>query len=239
MSRPLHLLLVEDCDADAELIVAELRAHGYAPACQRVQTEPDFLAHLGSRPWEVIIADYRLPRFGAMRALEIVQGRRVDLPFIIVSGTIGEDVAVAAMKAGAHDYVMKGNLKRLVPAIERELREAEVRRERRRAREALLERARLSELSSDIGVAITQGTSVPDILQRAADAIIRHLDAAQADIWIHDEGSRSVTRAAVAGLPPGLTPSASAAAQLRFTSNEAADNERLAPYAAWITRERL
>lgn len=143
MSRPLHLLLVEDCDADAELIVAELRAHGYAPACQRVQTEPDFLAHLDSRPWEVIIADYRLPRFGAMRALEIVQGRRVDLPFIIVSGTIGEEVAVAAMKAGAHDYVMKGKLARLVPAVERELREAEVRRARARVEQEVRFQAHL------------------------------------------------------------------------------------------------
>lgn len=143
MSRPLHLLLVEDCDADAELIGAELQAHGYAPDCQRVQTEPDFLAQLARGPWDVVIADYRLPRFSAMRALEIVQARRVDLPFIIVSGTIGEEVAVAAMKAGAHDYVMKGKLARLVPAVERELREAEVRRARARVEQEVRFQARL------------------------------------------------------------------------------------------------
>jgi len=133
MSKPLHLLLVEDSDADADLICAELRVYGYALRCERVQTEPDFSARLEAGHWDVIIADYRLPRFSALRALQIVQEKQVDAPFIIVSGTIGEEVAVAAVKAGADDYVMKDKLARLVPAVERELRDAEVRRARARA----------------------------------------------------------------------------------------------------------
>jgi two-component system sensor histidine kinase UhpB len=133
MRKPLHVLLVEDSDADAYLISAELRQHGYDLSCERVQTESSFRAQLEAKDWDVIIADYRLPRFSAASALEIVQEKHVDVPFIIVSGTIGEDVAVAAMKAGAHDYVMKGKLARLVPAVEREMKDAEVRRARARA----------------------------------------------------------------------------------------------------------
>jgi two-component system sensor histidine kinase UhpB len=137
MKKPLRLLLVEDSDPDAFLILAELGQHGYDVHCQRVQTEPSFRAGLETKKWDVIVADYRLPHFGASDALHIVRESGFDIPFIIVSGTIGEEVAVAAMKAGAQDYVMKGKLARLVPAIERELRDAEVRRARARAEEEL------------------------------------------------------------------------------------------------------
>src|SRR5579862_3298358 len=119
MHKPLHVLLVEDSDLDAQLIQQELRQHDFDLHCERVQTEPSFRSLLEAGPWDVIIADYRLPRFSAVNALRIVQEKRLDVPFIIVSGTIGEDVAVAAMKAGAHDYVMKGRLARLTPAVER------------------------------------------------------------------------------------------------------------------------
>jgi two-component system sensor histidine kinase UhpB len=131
-SPTLRVLLIEDSDVDARFILNELRLHGYELQSERVETEPTFRAALASR-WDVIIADYRLPCFGAAMALRIVQEQQIDVPFIIVSGTIGEDVAVAAMKAGAHDYVMKGKLARLVPVVERELREAQVRRARARA----------------------------------------------------------------------------------------------------------
>ena len=143
MSNRLNLLLVEDSDADALLVSAELNRHGYELKLARVQTEPDFLARLAAGSWDVIIADYRLPRFSALRALELVRQKQLELPFIIVSGTIGEEVAVAAMKAGAHDYVMKDKLARLVPVVERELRDAEVRRARARAEKESKFQARL------------------------------------------------------------------------------------------------
>ena len=96
-------------------------------------------AALGRQPWDVVIADYSMPRFSGLAALELLKASGKGVPFIIVSGTIGEEEAVAAMKAGAHDYIMKGNLARLVPAMERELREAVEWRARRRAEVALQE----------------------------------------------------------------------------------------------------
>src|SRR5215204_5295790 len=111
------------------MIVSMLRKGGYEVSFQRVETAPAMSAALSGNSWDVILADYNLPEFNAPNALKMVQQSALDIPFIIVSGGIGEDIAVAAMKAGAHDYLMKGNLSRLNSAIERELREADVRRE--------------------------------------------------------------------------------------------------------------
>ncbi|MCL4294640.1 MAG: PAS domain S-box protein [Anaerolineae bacterium] len=137
MSRPLRVLIVEDSEDDTLLLLRELRRGGYDPTYERVETAEAMRAALAGQSWEIVIADYSLPHFSAPAALALLQASGLDLPFIIVSGTVGEETAVAAMKAGAHDYLMKGQLARLVPAIERELREAEGRRERRRAEEAL------------------------------------------------------------------------------------------------------
>ena len=137
MGKPLRVLIVEDSAEDAELLIVELRRGGYDPTYERVQTAETMTAALAKQAWDIVIADYFMPNFIAPAALELLQKRGLDLPFIIVSGSIGEDVAVEAMKAGAHDYMMKGELKRLIPGIERELREAEIRRERKRGEEAL------------------------------------------------------------------------------------------------------
>ncbi|MGO8930868.1 MAG: response regulator [Limisphaerales bacterium] len=137
MNRPLHVLLIEDSEDDAALVEIELRRAGYAPACHRVETPEALSAALERQNWDLVICDYRLPNFDGLAALASVKALGLDLPFIIVSGYITEETAVAAMKAGAHDYVMKDKLARLGPAVERELREAEVRRERRGAEEAL------------------------------------------------------------------------------------------------------
>src|SRR5918992_152680 len=138
MGVPLKVLLVEDSEDDALLLLRELRRGGYEPLCERVDTAAGMEAALDERAWDLVIADHSMPAFSSSAALELLKRRGfVDVPFIIVSGRIGEDAAVAAMKAGAHDYIMKGNLARLNTAIERELREAEVRRERRRAEEEL------------------------------------------------------------------------------------------------------
>lgn len=133
----LRLLLVEDSEDDALHLLRALRKGGYAPLTERVETPEDMTAALQRGQWDIIISDYVLPRFSGLAALDILRQSGLDLPFIVVSGKIGEEVAVGAMKAGAHDYILKNSLARLAPAVERELREAEVRRERRRAEEAL------------------------------------------------------------------------------------------------------
>ncbi len=138
MGVPLRVLLVEDSENDALLILRELRRGGYEPVSRRVETAAGMEAVLEEGAWDLVISDHSMPAFNSLAALDLVRGKGfVDLPFIIVSGRIGEDAAVSAMKAGAHDYIMKDNLARLNSAIERELGDAEVRRRRREAEAAL------------------------------------------------------------------------------------------------------
>src|ERR671916_2303560 len=135
MGAPLKVLLVEDSEDDALLLMRMLRRGGYDAAWERVDTAAAMEAALDGHSWDLVISDHSMPAFSSAAALGLLRRKGfVDLPFIIVSGQIGEVAAVAAMKAGAHDYLMKDNLVRLNSAIERELREADVRRERRRAR---------------------------------------------------------------------------------------------------------
>jgi len=134
---PLRTLLVEDNPDDAELILLELRRGGREPIFRRVETAAQMAAAL-SEPWDVVISDYALPAFSAPAAFAMVRERNLDIPFIVVSGTIGEDIAVEAMRSGVHDFLLKGQLRRLVAAIERELREAAGRAERRRIQQQLL-----------------------------------------------------------------------------------------------------
>ncbi|MBA3695247.1 MAG: EAL domain-containing protein [Methylotenera sp.] len=135
--KPLRALIVEDSEDDAELLVNELRHADYNVLHTRVDTAVGLKNELSKSTWDIVFSDFTMPQFDAFDALEILHSTKLDIPFIIVSGTIGEDRAVNVMKAGAHDYVLKGNLKRLVPAIQRELREAEVRHERRQADEII------------------------------------------------------------------------------------------------------
>lgn len=137
MNTPLRVLLVEDSEDDAALLLRELRRGGFQPTSERVDTPAAMADALSRQPWDVIVADYSMPRFDALAALQLLQQSGLDLPFLIVSGAIGEETAVAAMKAGAHDYIMKDRLARFIPSLQRELREAHGRRERKRAEEAL------------------------------------------------------------------------------------------------------
>jgi len=137
MGKPLRVLLVEDSEDDALLIVERLKGDGYEVIFERVDTEEAMRAALSGKAWDIILCDYSLPRFDVSHALNVCKESRLDLPFIIVSGQIGEEAAVACMKQGAHDYVMKDKLSRLAPAIERELKEAVVRQEKMRAEESL------------------------------------------------------------------------------------------------------
>ncbi|MSQ07015.1 MAG: response regulator [Dehalococcoidia bacterium] len=132
MSTRLRVLMVEDSEDDSLLLLRELKRGDYAPEAQGVDTAEAMRAALKDQAWDLVVSDYRLPGFNAPAALKLVQETGRDLPFIIVSGVVSEEDAVAAMKAGAHDYLTKGKLARLVPIIARELREAEQRREHKR-----------------------------------------------------------------------------------------------------------
>jgi PAS domain S-box-containing protein len=147
--RVMQLLIVEDSADDAKLFLAELERKGHAPAHQRVESKADFLAALQQRPWDAVISDYVLPQFSGPEALHLLRQQGGDTPFIMVSGIYGEEEAVTMMKAGANDYIMKGNLSRLVPALERELEAAQDRHRRKRAEGAMQFLAAIVESSED------------------------------------------------------------------------------------------
>jgi diguanylate cyclase (GGDEF)-like protein/PAS domain S-box-containing protein len=136
--RLLRLLILEDRPDDAELMLHALRRGGFQPSWQRVDTEADYAQALEA-PLDLILADFNLPQFDAIQALNLLRSRQLDLPFIIVSGSVGEETAAAAMRSGAHDYVLKGNLARLAPAVERELRMHAERAAARAAQEEYIE----------------------------------------------------------------------------------------------------
>jgi PAS domain S-box-containing protein len=137
MSTPLRALVVEDSEDDCLLLKNTLTRGGYDVTHQRVETAETMSAALAGGQWDIVISDHRMPQFSSLAALKICKEHACNIPFIVVSGSIGEELAVAAMKAGAHDYIMKDNLTRLVPAVERELRDAESRRQRQRAEQEL------------------------------------------------------------------------------------------------------
>ncbi|MBK8257426.1 MAG: hybrid sensor histidine kinase/response regulator [Polyangiaceae bacterium] len=137
MSQPLQLLLIEDSEDDAALLLRELKRVGFAVTVTRIETEAELLDALENRAFELVLCDYTLPTLDAPRALEIVQASGRDVPFVIVSGTIGEERAVESMRAGARDFILKDRLARLGPAVRRELTESQARQEKARMREQL------------------------------------------------------------------------------------------------------
>jgi signal transduction histidine kinase len=137
----LRLLLLEDSPLDAELIVTHLAEGGFDCDASRVQTRADFEAALAGDCPDLILADFLMPSFDGVTALKMAQERCPDVPFLFVSGAMGEEVAIETLKSGATDYVLKQRLERLVPAVRRALREAAERAERRRLEEALRQRA--------------------------------------------------------------------------------------------------
>jgi signal transduction histidine kinase/FixJ family two-component response regulator len=162
-AKTVHALIVEDSEDDALLLVWELKRGGYLPQFKIVDTRAAMQAALQGDSWDIVISDYSMPDFTGLDALAMLRACALDVPFIIVSGNIGEDVAVDAMKAGAHDYVMKKNLSRLVPALDRELREADVRRARNKAERELRENeARFRAIASNIPGTVYQFMLRPD-----------------------------------------------------------------------------
>lgn len=168
--RALRVLIVEDSDDDGRLLVEHLRRAGYQVTSERVETARAMTTALVTREWDVVLSDYHMPQFSAQAALDVLQASGLDLPCIIVSGTIGEDTAVACLKAGANDFVLKDKLARLVPAIEREVREAGVRRQRAETEAALRDsERRYRELVEGLPVGIYRTT--PDGTLLDANAV--------------------------------------------------------------------
>jgi two-component system, cell cycle sensor histidine kinase and response regulator CckA len=137
VQQPLKALIVEDSELDSELLLRALRRGGYAVSYERVETAPALIDALGRRAWDLVLSDLTMPALSALSALEIVRERCVELPFIIVSGTTGEEAAVECMRAGARDFITKSNLSRLLPAIARELHAVETRKANRQLEEQL------------------------------------------------------------------------------------------------------
>ncbi|MGD8673566.1 MAG: EAL domain-containing protein [Thiogranum sp.] len=174
MGTPLRLLMVEDSDDDAQLLLVKVRRAGYEPDYVRVDNEPDLREALRDPSWQIVISDYAMPGFSGLKALQILRDANPDLPFILVSGTVGEEIAVNAMRNGANDYIMKDNLTRLIPAIERELRESVERADRRRAEEALYqerERALITLHSIGDGVITTDAQGQVDYMNPVAENV--------------------------------------------------------------------
>jgi PAS domain S-box-containing protein len=174
--KPLRVLIIEDYEEDALLLHRHLSRAGYAVDALRIETSDELRAALAEpKPWDMVLADYTLPSFGARDALQLIQESGIDLPFIIVSGTIDEVSAVSAMRAGAHDYVLKGHLERLLPAIERELADAKRRIERVRTEaELLMAQQRFSATFNQAAVGMAHTTRAGQFLmvnQRLAEML--------------------------------------------------------------------
>src|SRR6266487_4462348 len=187
MGRPLSVLIIEDSEEDTLLLLRELQRIGYEVEFKRMETAAEMQSALSQKVWDLILSDYTLPTFSAPKALEVLTASGLDVPFIIISGTIGEETAVASLKAGANDFLVKGKFARLGPAIERELREAESRRDRQRAEDQNKYHARLLRHINDAVIATDNqfhitawnraaeriyGWTATEVIGRSADEIL-------------------------------------------------------------------
>jgi len=179
---PLRILLVDDYEDDAALLVAELRRGGFEPNFLRVDTPARLNEALESGRWEIILSDYVMPHLGGLEVLQWVKKIRQNAPVIMVSGKIGEEVAVEALLAGAYDYVMKDNLHRLVPAVRRALSEHALKKERAEAVEAVYRRSHQQEAVAELGMRALSGIEVSDLMQEAAVLVAGVLEAQLSEV---------------------------------------------------------
>lgn len=175
MAKPLRVLILEDRQADAELMLRELRRGGYKPSAQIVQTEADFASHL-EPSLDIILADYRLPQWTAHRALQLLNERNLDIPLIVVSGTLGDEEAAECIKQGARDYLLKDRLTRLGQAVANALEQKRLRDEAKRAGEELHVRARQQTAIAEFGQYALSHKDLSEVMNRAVAVVARTLN---------------------------------------------------------------
>ncbi len=197
MTSPLRAIIVEDSAEDAELLARELRRSGYDVRYERVFDGDTLDRALAQGPWDIVFSDHSMPEFGSGAALQMVRGRDPDVPFVIVSGTMGEDVAVDAMRAGANDYLVKGRLARLPAVVDRELRQTAARAARRSLDRAF---ATLREVASAIG-GLPEPQAVAELAATQARAF---LQADGAAVYAWDAGAQVLRALATVGLFEGV-----------------------------------
>jgi signal transduction histidine kinase len=173
--KPLRVLLVEDSEDDAELVIAQLRQGGYDVDVLRVETADEMTAALRAGGRDIVISDYALPTFSAPDAFKAMREAGLDLPFVMVSGTVGEEVAVELMRIGVHDFVLKGNLRRLASVVDRELRDAAMRRDQARIRQQLM----ISERMASVG---TLAAGVAHEINNPLSVVVGNLEFVAADL---------------------------------------------------------
>jgi diguanylate cyclase (GGDEF)-like protein/PAS domain S-box-containing protein len=215
MRKALRALIVEDSEDDIELLLGELHSKGYEVEFERVETAPAMRASLKEKTWDIILSDYNLPAFDGLQALDVLKASGIDVPFLLISGTIGEESAVAALKAGANDFIVKGKFARLGPAIERELQEAERRREHRRMEQALQTSEELFRTAfrySPVGICVT---SLEGRLQTMSQALLDMLGYTRAELEgkyfsaITHPDDLEIGKEALGNMLSGATPSVS------------------------------
>jgi FixJ family two-component response regulator len=193
MTIPLNVLLVEDSEDDAQLVLRELHKAGYDLSYTRVDSLSALRKVIKDKKWQVIIADYSMPSFSGLDALKLMREMGLDLPFLLVSGTIGEDLAVAAMRAGAHDYLMKDDLARLIPAVHRELQEAKERQARRSAENELRRRAEELAALHRASMTITESHDMDSLILTIIEQAAQLMHASGAGVCVCDPNKQEVT----------------------------------------------
>lgn len=200
-----RVLIIEDSEDDALLILRELRTGGFDPKSLRVETAEALIDALREKQWDMVLVDYFMPKFGGMDALRLIRERNPDIPVIFVSGVTGEEFAVTAMKAGANDYILKGSPKRLAPAVERELRDAESRSAHRKAQEEIERFTRHLKAVSRINQMIVRASGKESLLCEACRILVEEggFPAAWASLLDPKKGTlERVARAEAVGFEP-------------------------------------
>ena len=252
MDRALKILLIEDAEADAQIQTRELNRSGLSFDTRRVQSEPDFLVQLAEYAPDIIVSDYSIPGFSGLHALEITRKRAPDIPFVFVSGAMGEDKAVELLRLGATDYVLKTNLARLAPTLTRAIEEAEAKRARRQAERRILDLANLYAALSEANATLARSQARDQLFQDMCRIAVTRGGFHFAWVGLSDRNAGILRPVATfgnadgflddldipldAGTPGGRQPAAGAAREGRaFVCNDTLEEKRI---GVWHERMR-